>query len=264
MSKITTARLLDMKQAGQKIAMITAYDATFARLFEQAGAHAILIGDSLGMVLQGEDSTLKVTLEDMAYHTRCVANGVEKTFIVADMPFMSYSTPEQACAGAATLMRAGAQMVKLEGGEWLADTVTQLTRQGIPVCGHLGLTPQSVHVFGGFKLQGRKTEQAEQIKQQALALEAAGIQLLVLECVPSALAAEVSRLLHIPVIGIGAGPATDGQVLVMQDALGLTSGYVPKFTKNFLAEGGNVKAAIETYVAEVADGRFPGPEHSFS
>ncbi|GAA3551041.1 3-methyl-2-oxobutanoate hydroxymethyltransferase [Zobellella aerophila] len=264
MSKITTARLLAMKQAGHKIAMITAYDATFAKLFEQAGVHAILVGDSLGMVLQGETNTLKVSVDDIAYHTRCVANGSEKMFIVADMPFMSYSTPEQACAGAATLMRAGAHMVKLEGGEWLAETVTQLTRQGIPVCGHLGLTPQSVHVFGGFKLQGRKAEQAEQIKRQAVALEAAGIQLLVLECVPSQLAAEVSRLLHIPVIGIGAGPDTDGQVLVMQDALGLTSGYVPKFTKNFLAESGNVKAAIEAYVAEVADGRFPGPEHSFS
>ncbi len=264
MSKITTARLQAMKQAGEKIAMITAYDATFATLFEQAGVHAILIGDSLGMVLQGESSTLGVTVDDMAYHTRCVANGCEKAFIVADMPFMSYSTPEQACANAAALIRAGAHMVKLEGGDWLADTVTQLTRQGVPVCGHLGLTPQSVHVFGGFKLQGREADQAEQIKHHAKALEAAGIQLLVLECVPTALATDISRLLSIPVIGIGAGAGTDGQVLVMQDALGLTSGYVPKFTKNFLAGSGNVKAAIETYVAEVAEGRFPGPEHSFN
>ncbi len=264
MSKITTARLLAMKQARQKIAMITAYDATFATLFEQAGVHAILIGDSLGMVLQGEDSTLKVTVADIAYHTRCVANGSEKAMIVADMPFMSYSNPEQACTSAAELMRAGAHMVKLEGGDWLAETVTQLTRQGIPVCGHLGLTPQSVHVFGGFKLQGRDTEQADQIKRHARALEAAGIQLLVLECVPSRLATDISQALSIPVIGIGAGPDTDGQVLVMQDALGLTSGYVPKFTKNFLADNGNVAAAIEAYVAEVADGRFPGPEHSFN
>ncbi|OIN09623.1 3-methyl-2-oxobutanoate hydroxymethyltransferase [Oceanisphaera psychrotolerans] len=264
MSKITTARLLAMKQARQKIAMITAYDATFATLFEQAGVHAILIGDSLGMVLQGEDSTLKVTVADIAYHTRCVANGSEKAMIVADMPFMSYSNPEQACTSAAELMRAGAHMVKLEGGDWLTETVTQLTRQGIPVCGHLGLTPQSVHVFGGFKLQGRDTEQADQIKRHARALEAAGIQLLVLECVPSQLATDISQALSIPVIGIGAGPDTDGQVLVMQDALGLTSGYVPKFTKNFLADNGNVAAAIEAYVAEVADGRFPGPEHSFN
>ncbi len=264
MSKITTARLLAMKQARQKIAMITAYDATFATLFEQAGVHAILIGDSLGMVLQGEDSTLKVTVADIAYHTRCVANGSDKAMIVADMPFMSYSNPEQACTSAAELMRAGAHMVKLEGGDWLAETVTQLTRQGIPVCGHLGLTPQSVHVFGGFKLQGRDTEQADQIKRHARALEAAGIQLLVLECVPSQLATDISQALSIPVIGIGAGPDTDGQVLVMQDALGLTSGYVPKFTKNFLADNGNVAAAIEAYVAEVADGRFPGPEHSFN
>ena len=264
MSKITTARLLAMKQDQQKIAMITAYDASFAKLFEQAGAHAILIGDSLGMVLQGENSTLKVTVEDMAYHTRCVANGCEQALIVADLPFMSYSNPEQACANAATLMRAGAHMVKLEGGDWLADTVTQLTRQGIPVCGHLGLTPQSVHVFGGFKLQGRAVEQAEQIKRDAQALEAAGAQLLVLECVPSPLAREISQMLTIPVIGIGAGPDTDGQVLVMQDALGLTTGYVPKFTKNFLAEHGEVQAAIAAYVTDVAEGRFPGPEHSFN
>ncbi|MBM7456491.1 3-methyl-2-oxobutanoate hydroxymethyltransferase [Oceanisphaera litoralis] len=264
MNKITTAHLLAMKQARQKIAMITAYDATFAQLFEQAGVHAILIGDSLGMVLQGEDSTLKVTVGDIAYHTRSVANGCKKSLIVADMPFMSYSNPEQACASAAALMRAGAHMVKLEGGDWLTETVTQLTRQGIPVCGHLGLTPQSVHVFGGFKLQGRETEQAEQIKRHAGALEAAGIQLLVLECVPSRLAADISQMLSIPVIGIGAGADTDGQVLVMQDALGLTSGYVPRFTKNFLADNGNVRAAIEAYVSDVIEGRFPGPEHSFN
>ncbi|MGO1247886.1 MAG: 3-methyl-2-oxobutanoate hydroxymethyltransferase [Oceanisphaera sp.] len=264
MSKITTARLLAMKQEQQKIAMITAYDASFAALFDKAGVHALLIGDSLGMVLQGESSTLKVTVDDMAYHTRCVANGAEKALIVADLPFMSYSNPEQACSNAASLMRAGAQMVKLEGGAWLTETITQLTRQGVPVCGHLGLTPQSVHVFGGFKLQGRAAEQAAQIKQDAKALAAAGAQLLVLECVPTQLAKEISEQLPIPVIGIGAGPDTDGQVLVMQDALGLTSGYVPKFTKNFLAEHGQVPAAIAAYVNDVADGRFPGPEHSFN
>ena len=264
MSKVTTARLLAMKQEQQKIAMITAYDATFAQVFEQAGVHAILIGDSLGMVLQGEKSTLKVTMEDMAYHTRCVANGCDKALVVADLPFMSYSTPEQACRNAATLMRAGAHMVKLEGGAWLAETVSQLTRQGVPVCGHLGLTPQSVHVFGGFKLQGREAEQAKQIKEHAHVLVAAGIQLLVLECVPSHLAAAISAELRIPVIGIGAGPLTDGQVLVMQDALGLTTGYVPKFTKNFLAEHPSVQEAIAAYVADVTAGIFPGPEHSFN
>ncbi|MBU3823827.1 MAG: 3-methyl-2-oxobutanoate hydroxymethyltransferase [Candidatus Oceanisphaera merdipullorum] len=264
MSKITTARLLAMKQERQKIAMITAYDATFAKVFEQAGAHAILIGDSLGMVLQGEASTLKVTVDEMAYHTRCVAKGCTQALVVADLPFMSYSNSDLACTNAATLMRAGAHMVKLEGGAWLSDTITQLTRQGVPVCGHLGLTPQSVHVFGGFKLQGRDLDQAAQIKQDAQALEAAGIQLLVLECVPSPLAKEISELLSIPVIGIGAGPDTDGQVLVMQDALGLTTGYVPKFTKNFLAENDSVQAAISAYVCEVAEGRFPGPEHSFN
>lgn len=264
MSKITTASLLKMKQDGQKFTAITAYDATFAKLFDDEGAHVLLIGDSLGMVLQGGQDTLAVNMDEMVYHTRCVARGASQALIIADMPFMSYATLEQTCQNAARLMAAGARMVKMEGGEWLCDTVRHLTRNGVPVCGHLGLTPQSVHVFGGFKVQGRDELQAQEIYRQALALQDAGIQLLVLECVPTALAERISKALRIPVIGIGAGPATDGQILVMHDAFGVTSGYVPKFTKNFLAETGDVRAAVRLYVQQVSEGSFPGPEHCFS
>ncbi|MFL9596755.1 3-methyl-2-oxobutanoate hydroxymethyltransferase [Aeromonas veronii] len=264
MSKITTASLLKMKQEGQKFTAITAYDATFAKLFDDEGAHVLLIGDSLGMVLQGGQDTLAVNMDEMVYHTRCVARGASKALVVADMPFMSYATPEQTYQNAARLMAAGARMVKMEGGDWLCDSIRHLTRNGVPVCGHLGLTPQSVHVFGGFKVQGRDEFQAQEIYRQALELQAAGIQLLVLECVPTALAERITKALRIPVIGIGAGPATDGQILVMHDAFGVTSGYVPKFTKNFLAETGDVRAAIRLYVQQVSEGRFPGPEHCFN
>lgn len=264
MSKITTASLLKMKQDGQKFTAITAYDATFAKLFDDEGAHVLLIGDSLGMVLQGGQDTLAVNMDEMVYHTRCVARGASKALVVADMPFMSYATPEQTYQNAARLMAAGARMVKMEGGDWLCDSIRHLTRNGVPVCGHLGLTPQSVHVFGGFKVQGRDEFQAQEIYRQALELQAAGIQLLVLECVPTALAERISKALRIPVIGIGAGPATDGQILVMHDAFGVTSGYVPKFTKNFLAETGDVRAAVRLYVQQVSEGSFPGPEHCFN
>ncbi|MGN5011145.1 3-methyl-2-oxobutanoate hydroxymethyltransferase [Aeromonas veronii] len=264
MSKITTASLLKMKQEGQKFTAITAYDATFAKLFDDEGAHVLLIGDSLGMVLQGGQDTLAVNMDEMVYHTRCVARGASKALVVADMPFMSYATPEQTYQNAARLMAAGARMVKMEGGDWLCDSIRHLTCNGVPVCGHLGLTPQSVHVFGGFKVQGRDEFQAQEIYRQALELQAAGIQLLVLECVPTALAERITKALRIPVIGIGAGPATDGQILVMHDAFGVTSGYVPKFTKNFLAETGDVRAAIRLYVQQVSEGSFPGPEHCFN
>ena len=264
MSKITTASLLKMKQEGQKFTAITAYDATFAKLFDDEGAHVLLIGDSLGMVLQGGQDTLAVNMDEMVYHTRCVARGASKALVIADMPFMSYATPEQTYQNAARLMAAGARMVKLEGGDWLCDSIRHLTRNGVPVCGHLGLTPQSVHVFGGFKVQGRDEFQAQEIYRQALELQAAGIQLLVLECVPTALAERITKALRIPVIGIGAGPVTDGQILVMHDAFGVTSGYVPKFTKNFLAETGDVRAAIRLYVQQVSEGSFPGPEHCFN
>ncbi|WP_265458376.1 3-methyl-2-oxobutanoate hydroxymethyltransferase [Aeromonas salmonicida] len=264
MSKITTASLLKMKQDGQKITAITAYDASFAKLFDDEGAHVLLIGDSLGMVLQGGQDTLAVSVDEMVYHTRCVTRGASNALIIADMPFMSYATPEQTYQTAARLMAAGARMVKIEGGDWLCDSIRHLTRNGVPVCGHLGLTPQSVHVFGGFKVQGRDEYQAQEIYRQALCLQEAGIQLLVLECVPVALAERITKALRIPVIGIGAGPATDGQILVMHDAFGITSGYVPKFTKNFLAETGDIHAAIRLYVQQVSEGTFPGPEHSFN
>ncbi|SIQ63603.1 ketopantoate hydroxymethyltransferase [Aeromonas sp. RU39B] len=264
MSKVTIATLQKMKQEGSKFTSITAYDATFARLFDDEGAHALLIGDSLGMVLQGCDDTLAVTMDDMVYHTRCVARGTRNALVIADLPFMSFTTPEQACHNAGRLMAAGARMVKIEGGDWLCESIRQLTRNGVPVCGHLGLTPQSVHVFGGFKVQGRDEFQAEEIYRHALSLQEAGIQLLVLECVPAALAERITKALRIPVIGIGAGPATDGQILVMHDAFGVTSGYTPKFTKNFLAETGDMRAAVRLYIQQVAEGTFPGPEHSFN
>ncbi|CAJ1794204.1 TPA: 3-methyl-2-oxobutanoate hydroxymethyltransferase [Aeromonas hydrophila] len=264
MSTITTTNLLKMKQEGQRITAITAYDATFAKLFDDEGAHVLLIGDSLGMVLQGGQDTLGVSMDEMVYHTRCVVRGTTNALVVTDMPFMSYATPEQTYQNAARLMAAGARMVKMEGGDWLCDSIRHLTRNGVPVCGHLGLTPQSVHVFGGFKVQGRDEFQAQEIYRQALELQAAGIQLLVLECVPTSLAERISKALRIPVIGIGAGPATDGQILVMHDAFGITSGYVPKFTKNFLAETGDMRAAIRLYVKQVSEGTFPGPEHCFN
>ena len=205
MSKITTTTLLKMKQQGEKISTITAYDASFSKLFDQAGIHAILVGDSLGMVLQGQDDTLPVSIEDMAYHTQCVRRGVENTLIIGDMPFMTYATTEQALTNASKLMQAGASMVKMEGGAWLIETIKALVERGIPVCAHLGLTPQSVNVFGGFKVQGRQEEQAQKMIQDAQALEAAGAQLLVLECIPASLGKAITEAINIPSIGIGAG-----------------------------------------------------------
>ncbi len=263
MAKITTASLLNMKQQGEKISTITAYDASFAKLFDQAGIHAILIGDSLGMVLQGQDSTLPVTIDDMAYHTRCVKRGVEETLIIADMPFMSYASQEQALANAALLMQAGASMVKMEGGAWLNDTISALVERGIPVCAHLGLTPQSVNILGGFKVQGRDDDKAQQIIADAKALEAAGAQLLVLECIPATLGEAITQALTIPTIGIGAGKDTDGQILVMHDALGIACNYMPKFSRNFLKDTGDIKKAVELYISEVSEGNFPGDEHIF-
>ncbi|TPH15055.1 3-methyl-2-oxobutanoate hydroxymethyltransferase [Litorilituus lipolyticus] len=263
MAKITTASLLKMKQQGEKISTITAYDASFAKLFDQAGIHAILIGDSLGMVLQGQDDTLPVTIEDMAYHTQCVKRGVTETLIIADMPFMSYANKEQALENAAKLMRAGASMVKMEGGAWLNETIAALVERGIPVCAHLGLTPQSVNVFGGFKVQGRDAEKAQQMIDDAKMLEAAGAQLLVLECIPSDLGKAISEAVSIPTIGIGAGKETDGQILVMHDALGISCSYMPKFSRNFLKDTGDIKKAIELYISEVSLGNFPGEDHIF-
>ena len=263
MSKITTSTLLKMKQQGEKISTITAYDASFAKLFDQAGIHAILIGDSLGMVLQGQEDTLPVSIDDMVYHTQCVKRGVEKTLIIGDMPFMSYANLEQALTNAAKLMQAGASMVKMEGGAWLVDTIKALVERGIPVCAHLGLTPQSVNVFGGFKVQGRQDEQAQQMIKDAQALEAAGAQLLVLECIPAPLGKAISEAITIPTIGIGAGKDTDGQILVMHDALGISYSYMPKFSRNILKETGDIKKSIELYINEVSQGNFPGEDHIF-
>ncbi|WP_416306410.1 3-methyl-2-oxobutanoate hydroxymethyltransferase [Neptunicella sp. SCSIO 80796] len=264
MKKVTTASLLAMKQNGEKITVITAYDASFAKLFDEQGIDVTLIGDSLGMVLQGQDDTLPVSVDDIAYHTRSVRKGTQRAFVVADMPFMSYATREQTFQSAGKLMAAGASMVKLEGGSWLADTFRDLNDRGVPVCGHLGLTPQSVHVFGGFKVQGRSELQAEKILEEALILEKAGMQLLVLECIPTALGQKISQALSIPVIGIGAGPHTDGQVLVMHDMLGISANYMPKFSKNYLAQCGDIRSAVSQYIEEVRDGRFPDAEHSFN
>lgn len=264
MSKITLKTLQDKKQAGEKIVVLTAYDASFAVAADSAGVEVLLVGDSLGMVMQGRDSTLPVTLEEMVYHTRCVRAGAKEALVVADLPFMTYPDPAHALESAAALMRAGAHAVKLEGGAWLADTVRRLAHNGIPVCGHVGLLPQSVNLVGGYRVQGRSAEQAHEMLNSAFALQQAGALMLVVECVPATLGEELSRALDIPVIGIGAGPDTDGQVLVLQDMLGITPGRAPKFSRNFLAgnpEG--VQGAISAYVKAVKDGSFPAPEHCF-
>ncbi|MCH1929627.1 3-methyl-2-oxobutanoate hydroxymethyltransferase [Shewanella acanthi] len=264
MSKVTSSTLLKFKQEGRKFTALTAYDASFAGAFDNEGVDVLLVGDSLGMVLQGHDDTLPVTTAEVAYHTRCVRRGIKRSLLIADLPFMSYATPEQAMENATMLMQAGANMVKLEGGHWLLETVTKLTERGIPVCAHLGLTPQSVHVFGGFKVQGRDAENAQRIIDEAKALEAAGAQLLVVECIPSSLATAITQALTIPVIGIGAGATTDGQILVMHDVLGISSGYIPRFSKNYLKQTGEIRAAVRAYIEEVANGTFPSAEHTFN
>ena len=260
---VTISKLQEMRQAGEKIAVLTAYDASFTALMDQAGIDVILIGDSLGNVVQGESSTIPVTLEHMVYHTSCVAKGQESAFLIADMPFGSYSTPEQAMLNAAELMRAGAHMVKLEGGAWLAQTVKFLVERSVPVSAHLGLLPQSVHTIGGFKGQGKSTESAQILINDAKALQEAGAQLLVLEAIPSELGKKVTDAIQIPTIGIGAGPDCSGQVLVMHDMLGAFPGRSPKFVKNFLSGQSSIEAAFKSYIQEVKTGKFPGPEHCF-
>ncbi|PKG56398.1 3-methyl-2-oxobutanoate hydroxymethyltransferase [Shewanella sp. Choline-02u-19] len=264
MSKITSSTLRTFKSEGKKFTALTAYDASFANAFDSEGVDVLLVGDSMGMVLQGHNDTLPVTVDDIAYHTRCVRRGVERALLIADMPFMSYATPEQTMINATTLMQAGANMVKVEGGHWLLESVKMLTERGIPVCGHLGLTPQSVHVFGGFKIQGRDADNAQRILDEAKAIEAAGAQLLVVECIPAPLAKAITNALTIPVIGIGAGADTDGQILVMHDVLGISSGYIPRFSKNYLKQTGEIRSAVRAYIDEVAQGVFPAEEHTFS
>lgn len=263
MKPTTVSTLHQWKQQGRKFASITAYDFSFAKLFADEGIEVMLVGDSLGMVVQGHDSTLPVTVSDIAYHTQAVRRGSASALVLADLPFMSYATPEQTFDNAAQLMRAGANMVKLEGGKWLTETVRKLTERAVPVCGHLGLTPQSVNIFGGYKVQGRAAADADRLLEDALALEAAGAQLLVLECVPVSLAQRITEALTIPTIGIGAGNVTDGQILVMHDAFGITGGHIPKFARNFLAEAGEIRAAVRQYVAEVEAGTYPAEQHSF-
>jgi 3-methyl-2-oxobutanoate hydroxymethyltransferase len=262
MSKVNILSLLAKKQNQQKFAVVTCYDASFAKLVEKAGIDVILVGDSLGMVLQGQDSTLPVTVADMSYHTTCVHRGCERPLVISDLPFGSYNTVEQCLDNAAILMRAGAQMVKLEGGSWLCPSIRQLNRAGIPVCGHLGLTPQSVNVLGGYRVQGREDAQAQAILDDALALEAAGAAMLVLECVPRKLAADISNALKIPVIGIGAGADTDAQVLVLHDLLGVTE-KTARFVRNFAEGSTSIEGALSSYNCAVADGSFPADEHGF-
>ena len=264
MSRLSLTALRKMKAAQEKIAVLTAYDASFSHALEEAGVEVILVGDSLGMVIQGQESTLPVTVDDMVYHTANVVRGSEKAFIIADLPFMSYANADQAIANAARLMaEGGAQMVKLEGGAVIADTIAELTARGIPVCAHLGLLPQSVHRLGGYIVQGREQEAADELQADALKLEQAGADILVLECVPAALAARVTDALSIPVIGIGAGKDCDGQVLVLYDMLGLTPGRRPRFSHDFLADTGAIQAAITKYVQDVKSGAFPTPEQQF-
>lgn len=263
MAHLTITDLQAKKAAGEKFAVVTAYDATFARIASEAGIEAILVGDSLGMVLQGHDTTLPVTMADMAYHVAAASRGNIRSLLMADLAFASYATPQQALDNAAALMRAGAHMVKVEGGDWLLDTIRLLTDCGIPVCGHLGLTPQSVNAFGGFKVQGRQPDKAREIVEDATLLANAGAAMLVLECVPQALAVQVTQAVPIPVIGIGAGPSTDAQVLVMQDLLGLTP-RPPRFSRNFMTDGGTIANAFVRYHQAVVSGEFPGPEHGFS
>jgi 3-methyl-2-oxobutanoate hydroxymethyltransferase len=260
---VTLPALQAMRAAGDKITMLTCYDASFAALMDRCGVDVLLIGDSLGMVCAGYDSTLPVTVADVAYHTASVVRGRKGALVVADMPFGSYPTKEAAYDNAVVLMRAGAQMVKIEGGAWLADTVHFLVERGIPVCAHIGLTPQFVHQLGGYKVQGKTVEGAEQLKRDALALQAAGAGMVVLEAVPSGVGRDVTALLQIPTIGIGAGPDCSGQVLVMHDLLGVFPGRKARFVKNFMDGQTSIDAAIGAYVAAVKDGSFPALEHCF-
>ena len=257
---VTLTTLAKMKAAGERIACLTAYDASFAALLDGAGVDLLLVGDSLGMVVQGRDSTVPVTLADMIYHAQLVERGVSRAFLVVDMPFMTYATPEQALTNAARLMQeGGAKMVKLEGGVQQAEVVEFLTARGIPVCAHIGLQPQMVHKLGGYKVQGKDDAAAKRMRDDARALEQAGADMLLLECVPSSLAAAVTAAAKVPVIGIGAGPSVDGQILVTYDMFDLTPGRKPKFARNFLAGQPSLADAARAYVAAVRDGSFPAP-----
>ena len=263
--RVTVPQLHRMKRDAQRIVALTAYDAAFAATLDAQGVDVVLVGDSLGMVVQGRDSTVPVSVADIAYHSACVARGLDRALLIADLPFLSYATPERAFAASATLLQeGGAAMVKLEGAGPMLETIRALSERDVPVCAHLGLTPQSVLKLGGFKVQGRDARAAERLKRDALAVQEAGADLLVLECVPRALAGEITRSLQIPTIGIGAGAECDGQILVLHDLLGLDTGHRrPRFVKDFLADGGSIAGAIAAYADAVRDGAFPAPEHGY-
>jgi 3-methyl-2-oxobutanoate hydroxymethyltransferase len=262
--RTTLTTLKAMRGRDDKIAMLTCYDASFATLLEAAGVDVLLVGDSLGMVMQGRETTLPVTLTDMIYHTECVARGASRAFIISDMPFgTSQITPEKTFEHAARLMAAGAQMVKLEGGAQMLETVSFLTTRGIPVCAHIGLTPQSVHQLGGYRVQGKESAAAQKLLEDAVALELSGAAMLVLEAVPALLAAEITAQLMIPTIGIGAGASCSGQVLVLYDMLDIYPGKKARFVKNYLQGAAGINEAVSCYVAEVKAGLFPAQEHGF-
>ncbi|MEE8119156.1 MAG: 3-methyl-2-oxobutanoate hydroxymethyltransferase [Gammaproteobacteria bacterium] len=262
--KVTLSTLAKCKADGNVFACITAYDASFAALVDSAGVDVVLVGDSLGMVIQGQPTTVPVTVDDMVYHGSLVARGTQRALLMIDMPFMSYPSPERALDNAARLMQeGGAEMVKLEGSGNQTEIVSYLTSRGVPVCAHLGLRPQSVHKIGGFKVQGRENKAALQMIADALELEQAGADIILLECVPTGLAKSITQKVSVPVIGIGAGPDVDGQILVLYDILDITPGKKPKFAKNFMAETGNPRAAVEKFVADVKSGEYPQAEHTF-
>jgi len=261
---VTVTALAGMKARGEKIVSLTAYDSSFAHAVDTAGVDVILVGDSLGMVIQGRETTLSVTMDDIIYHTRCVAAGRRRAFLMADMPFMSHANVDDALRNAGRLMKeGGAQMVKLEGGREQSEVVHRLAQTGIPVCAHLGLRPQSIHKLGGYRVQGRDATAADSMRQDALALQQAGADMLLLECVPADLAATITRESAVPVIGIGAGVDCDGQILVLQDMLGLTPGRTPKFTRDFMPEAGSILNALGAYAEAVRSGAFPAAEHTF-
>ena len=262
--RVTLPKLQERARSGEKLAMLTCYDASFAKISEAAGVDILLVGDSLGMVIQGHDSTLPVTMGEMEYHVRCVARGSETALILADLPFGSFqASKEHAFRNAARLMSAGAQMVKLEGGATMVETTRFLVERGIPVCAHIGLTPQSVHALGGYRVQGRGDEAADRLVADARALEQAGAAMVLMEAMPAAVASRVTESISVPTIGIGAGVHVSGQVLVVYDMLDIYPGRKARFVKSFLAGAPSVQAAIEAYVKAVKDKTFPGPEHSF-
>ena len=264
MVRLTISNLAKMRAEGKRIAMLTCYDASFAALLDSVGVDILLIGDSLGMVLQGHDSTLPVTLEQIAYHTGCVVRGSTRAFVIADMPFGSYQeSPAQAFRSAAVLMAAGAQMVKLEGGVEFAETVRFLVARGVPVCAHIGLTPQSVHQLGGYRVQGKGADSEARLIADAHALENAGAQMLLMEAIPAQLAKRVTAELRVPTIGIGAGVDCTGQVLVLHDMLNVFPGKKARFVRNFMEGSTSIGDAVKRYIEAVKDGSFPGPEHGF-